>query len=142
MNHNLKLNTKISVYYAVVISSLLYGSESWTLYRRHVKTLEKAHMNFLRRILGITWRDKVPHTEVLSKTGCVSLENTINRNILRWLGHVVRMNHTRLPKQLLYGALTEGWRSTGGQLKRYKDIAKNTLKACHLDPMDLENQIS
>ena len=51
-------------------------------------------MNSLHKILGITWRDKVPHTEVLKITGCVSLESTLNRNLLRWLGHVVRMDDT------------------------------------------------
>ena len=141
-NKNLKLNTKVAVYNAVVISSLLYGSEAWTLYRRQVKNLEKFHMNSLRRILGITWRDKVPHTEVLRRTGCVSLESTLNRNLLRWLGHVVRMDDNRLPKQFLYGELTEGQRSAGGQLRRYKDAAKRTLKACHMEPECLESQAS
>ena len=40
-NRNIKLKTKVSVYNAVVLSSLLYGSESWTLYRRQLKSLEK-----------------------------------------------------------------------------------------------------
>ena len=141
-NHNLKIQTKISVYNAVVVSALLYGSETWTLYRRQLKNLEKFHMNSLRRILNVTWRDKVPNTEILRRTGCVSLENTINRNLLRWLGHVIRMDETRLPKQLLYGELTQGRRSAGGQLKRYKDAAKKILKACHMEPTRLEAQAS
>lgn len=39
----LRLATKLKVYNAVVISSLLYGCETWTLYRRHVKQLEQFH---------------------------------------------------------------------------------------------------
>ena len=141
-NRNLKLKTKIAVYNAVVVSVLLYGSETWTLYRRQVKNLEKFHMNCLRRILNVTWRDKVPHTEILRRTGCVSLENILNRNLLRWVGHVVRMDDTRLPKQLLYGELSEGQRSAGGQMRRYKDIVKKTLRACHMEPTSLEDQAS
>ena len=86
-NHNIKLHTKISVYPAVVISVLLYGSEARTPYRRHIKTLELFHMNSLHKILGISWQDKVPHTEVLKRTSCISLENTINPSLLRGLGH-------------------------------------------------------
>ncbi|XP_076054495.1 uncharacterized protein LOC143033187 [Oratosquilla oratoria] len=34
---NVRLSTKLKVYRAVVLTSLLYGCESWTLYRRHLK---------------------------------------------------------------------------------------------------------
>ena len=47
MNHNFRLRAKISVYHAVVISALLYGSETWTLYRKQITTLEKFRMNSL-----------------------------------------------------------------------------------------------
>ena len=139
-NHNLNLHTKVSVYHAVVVSTLLYGNETWTLYRQQFRNLEKFHMGTLQKILGITWRDKIPHTEILRRTNCVSLECLLHRGKLRWLGHVVRMPENRLPKQLLYGELAEGRRSVVGQMKRFKDHAKRTLKACHLEPKALENQ--
>merc|ERR1712121_440290 len=31
--------TKVAVYRAVVLTSLLYGCETWTVYRRHIKKL-------------------------------------------------------------------------------------------------------
>ena len=64
-NRNITLHTKVMVYHAVVISTLLYGSEEWTLYSRQIKLLESFHMRSLRKLLGITWRDKIPHTEIL-----------------------------------------------------------------------------
>ena len=39
----------------------------------------------------------------------------------RWVGHVTRMDDTRLPKIIFYSELEHGTRSRGGQLKRYKD---------------------
>ena len=137
-NRNLTLKTKVMVYHAVVVSSLLYGSETWTLYRRQVRLLEKFHMNSLRKILDVTWRDRVSNVEVLRRTGCVSVENILHRNKLRWVGHVIRMDEDRLPKQLLYGELSTGARSSGGQLKRYKDSTKKILKACNIPPENLE----
>ena len=47
---------------------------------------------------------------------------------LRWTGHVTRMPDERLPKKVLYGELQEGKRSQGGQMKRYKDTLKASLK--------------
>ena len=41
LNHNL---AKVAVYRAVCISVMLYGCETWTLYRRHVKAIEAFHI--------------------------------------------------------------------------------------------------
>ena len=57
--HNIRLSTKLKVYNAVVLPSLLYGCEMWTLYRRHIKKLELFHMQALRSILGIRWQDHI-----------------------------------------------------------------------------------
>ena len=51
----LSLQTKIRLYNALVISVLLYGSETWTLLKADKRRLEAFHMNCQRRILGIRW---------------------------------------------------------------------------------------
>ena len=66
------------------------------------------------------------------------MENILHCNRLRWVGHVIRMDDNRLPKQLLYGELCRGARTAGGQLKRYKDCTKRVLKACNIPPENLE----
>ncbi|KAK4328114.1 hypothetical protein Pmani_001436 [Petrolisthes manimaculis] len=38
-NHNIRLAMKIAVYQAICLSMLLYGSETFTLYRKHIKLL-------------------------------------------------------------------------------------------------------
>ncbi len=40
-DHDICKDTKMSVYKAVVIPTLLYASETWTTYQRHLRTLEK-----------------------------------------------------------------------------------------------------
>ena len=137
-NRNISLKTKVQVYNAIVLTSLLYGSETWTLYQHHLRSLEQFHMRSLRRILEISWKDKVPDIKVLEKTNSVSLENTIYRSQLRWIGHVVRMDDDRLPKQLLYGELAQGKRNAGGQKKRYRDQTLRILKTCQIDHKQLE----
>ena len=44
-DRGIRLDTKIQVYQTAILSSLLYGSETWTPYRRHVKKLDNFHMN-------------------------------------------------------------------------------------------------
>ena len=62
----------------------------------------------------------------------------IVKHQLRWSGHLVRMNDDRLPKQLFYGQLDGSKRNPGGQKLRYKDVLKNNLKACKIDPNNWE----
>ncbi|KAJ3581699.1 hypothetical protein NHX12_016361, partial [Muraenolepis orangiensis] len=138
-NKNLHLRTKVCVYQAICITTLLYSCEAWETYSRHIRALEQFHIRCLQRILGITWRDRVPHSEVLSKTNCRSIEATITQHQLRWLGHVVRMPSNRLPGRVLYGQLHHGRRSAGGQKKRYKDQLKTALKKCKIRPEALED---
>lgn len=76
VNTHLTIPTKITVrhvYKACVISTLLYGSESWTTYSTQERKLQVLHLRCLRRILGITWQDKVLNNDVLSRAGIPSM---------------------------------------------------------------------
>jgi len=50
----LTVKTKMAVYNACVVSTLLYGSETWTTYASQERRLNSFHMRCLRRILGIS----------------------------------------------------------------------------------------
>ena len=135
----IKLPTKIKVYKAVVLTSLLYGCETCTLYRKHVKQLERFHMRSLLSIMGIKWQDRVTSLEVLDRASLASIETTVLKAQLRWSGHVIRMGPFRLPRQLLYGELRQGQKPRGGPKKRFKDCTKNNLKHSGTRPTELEN---
>ena len=139
LNRNLTVSTKAAVYKAVCLSTLLYGSEAWTPYQRHVRILERFHIRCLQRILGLTWEDRVPYVDIYDRTQTPSIQVFLAQRHLRWVGHVIRMPAQRLPRQILYGQLQEGFRSPGGQRKRYKDHIKTLLKRCAIQPSALED---
>ena len=120
----LSITTMIKIYCAVVLTTLLYASETWTVYKRHVRKPNHFHLNCLRKILRIKWQDKIPDTEVLERAGLTSIYNLLLKSQARWAGHVSRIPDSRIPKQLLYGELHEGKRRVRGQKKRYKDNLK------------------
>jgi len=132
-NHNLTKKTKLRVYQACVLSTLLYSSEAWTTYASHVRKLNSFHLRCLRRILRIQWQDKVPNTEVLKCAGMNSMFSILSERRLRWLGHVRRMDPGRIPKDLLYGELVEGARTTGRPRLRYKDVCKKDMKTASIN---------
>ena len=134
LNKDLTVKTKLMVYQAVVISTLLYGCETWTLYRHDFRKLERFHQQKLRSILRIKWEDHITNLDVLEKALANSIESSIIGHQLRWIGHVQRMDDTRLPRQVLYGELTSGTRPHGGPKRRYKDQFKQNMKLTGLNP--------
>lgn len=122
------LKTKMKVYRAIVIPTLLYSSETWTLYRCHIKRLDKVQQRHLRQLVNNLWKDHVSNFEVLERAGMPSVEGMVTMCQLRWMGHVTCMEDSRLPKAVFYGELTEGTRKVGALQLRYKDVFKRHLK--------------
>ena len=132
------LSTKLKIYRAVVLPSLLYGCETWTLYRRHIKQLEQFRNRSLRMIMGIRWQDRVTNQEVLDRAGSTSIESMLLKSQMRWTGHVIRMEENRIPRQVMYGELKDGARKQGRPKLRYKDTLKSNLKWSGIQPRQLE----
>ena len=90
-NPKLTVKTRMAVYNACVISTLLYGNETWTTYAKQERRLNNFHMRSIHRILKIPWQDKAPNTEGLSRAGLPSKRTLLRQRWLRWLGQVHRM---------------------------------------------------
>ena len=103
-----------------------------------LKQLESFHQQCLRSILGIHWTTHTPDTEVLEKANTISIEAHIHRHRLRWVGHVIRLDEDRIPKQLLYGELSIGSRPQHKPKKRFKDCVKDSLALCKIGDPDWE----
>ena len=118
---------KVLVYQACVLSTLLYGSESWTVYARQEKRLNSFHLRCPRRLLKIKWQDRVPNTEVLDRAGLLSMPALLSHRLLQWLGHVHRMDPHRLPREILYGELRDGARRVGRPQLQLKDVCRRDM---------------
>ena len=68
-NPKLSVKTKMAVFNACVISTLLYGIHTWTTYAGQERRLNTFHLRSIRRILRICWQDKVTNADVLSRAG-------------------------------------------------------------------------
>ena len=136
-NQNITIHTKIVVYNAVVISTILYGCQTWVPYRRHIRLLESFHIRCLQLILELRWWHKVTHSEIRSRAATPTIESMLLHRQLRWLGHVIRMPHC-----VLYGQLKLGRRTVGGQKKYFKDHIKSIIKRCNIPFSRLETLTS
>jgi len=109
------------------MSTLLYASETWTTYQRHVRALDRFHQQCLRQILGIKWQSRTPDTDVLAMSGSTTMAARLMQNQMRWAGHLARMDDDRLPKQLFFGELKNGSRAQHGPKKRFRDSVRINL---------------
>ena len=132
-NKHLTIPTKINVYKACIISTLLYSSESWTTNSTQEQKLQVFHLSCLCRILGITWQDKVQNNDVLLRAGVPSMFTLLCQHHLHWLGYVHRMEDGCIPKDLLYGELATGARCRGLPQLYFKELCKWDMKACNID---------
>nr|VZI13893.1 unnamed protein product [Spirometra erinaceieuropaei] len=131
--HGLHLSTKLKMYKAVILPRLLYGAETRTVYTKQASRLNHFQLTCLRRILMLNWQDRIPDTDVLERTGILSNYTMLRQMQLRWSGHLVRMDDERLPKRLFSGS-----RRQGGQIRRYKDTLKSSLKRLKINPTNWE----
>ena len=87
---NLSIHTKIKIYKTMVRPILLYGHESWystvTTDKRFLVFENKA----LRRILGISWRDRVSNRRIREITKLQPVDEYVRYSRWKWLGHVYR----------------------------------------------------
>ncbi len=123
----------MKIYRAVILTTLHYGCETWTICRRHEKLLQQFHLRCLRNIFNIYWQDKIPDTEILERADLHRIITTMRTAQTRWTGHVSRMPGCRISKQLLYRELSYGSRKVGGQRKRYKNSLKVYMKDFNID---------
>jgi hypothetical protein len=87
----------------MVMSVVLYGSESWTCTDQDYAKLNTFHNKNLRSLLGMKKSD-IGNEELYLLTGSFSLEAYVRKDRLRWAGHVRKMNADRIPKRILFGS--------------------------------------
>nr|VZI05880.1 unnamed protein product [Spirometra erinaceieuropaei] len=136
--HGLQLSPKLKMYKAVILPTLLYGAETWTVYAKQARRLNHFHLSCLRRIWRLNWLDRIPDTDVLERTGMLSTYTMLKKMQLRWSGHLVRMDDERLSKGLFYGDVATGSCRQGGQIRQYKGTLKSSLKYLRTNPTNWE----
>ena len=113
------LELKIRILRAEVLEAMLYGCVTWSPRACHHDTRRRAHHSVLTRC--ISWRkdDRADHAifylDTLTKTGSESIEATLRRRRILFVGFVARMEDTRLPKCVMFGEMMGGAGFVEGQ---------------------------
>ena len=127
-NRHVSIRVKCKVHRAVVLSSLHYGAESWTISRAQLMNLHLFMMRQLRDIMSSKWYDKISNEKILQRANLPSMTSILTEKTLNWLGHVHGKENNRIPRQLLYSQVCNGKRNEGRPKVRFKDVTKRNMK--------------
>ena len=112
-DRKLSLPIKTRLLKCYVWSTLLYGCESWTITAETRRNIEAAEMWFFRRMLRISYMERITNEEVLNR---VHQKRQLYRTILdrqaKFLGHSIRKG--KLENLVLQGRI-QGRRARGRQ---------------------------
>ena len=91
-NRHISVRTKTHVYSAVVLSTLLYGCESWAVKATDTRRLPVFHNRCAWFILDVSkseqWNEHLSNAVILEQAGLRSVVEMLRTRRLRWLGHV------------------------------------------------------
>jgi len=122
------MDTKMKVFNASVVTVLLYGSEAWNADLFDISRMRACYMRCLRGIAHMHQVFRIPSEKVLEKTFQPSLEEHMRRRRMRWIGHVMRMDESRMPKQMLCARLAKDKKKKYGTGKRWLDLVREDVK--------------
>ena len=130
---------KVKIYKTIIRPVLLYGAEVWTLRRKEERLLETTEMRMLRRIKGVTLRDRQRSDEIRRELGVENITFKARQSRLRWYGHTLRMDERNKVKQIMKIEV-RGNRARGRPRLRWMDNIRHDMNACGLEEEDAQNR--
>jgi hypothetical protein len=116
--NDISAKTKARVYDAAIRSILLYGCETWPMKVSDEETMASFERRCWRKAIksrpGVTLSNREVERRFLHEC---PLSAVIQDRRLRWAGHVLRMEDSRLPLQLLRAGPIRGWRRPVGGVR-------------------------
>lgn len=123
------MDAKRGLYEGVIVPTVLYGAEAWSLNAAERKKLDVFEMKCLRSMAGVSRLDRIRNEVVRERTGVVrELSRRADGRILGWFGHVERMEEGRMVKKI-YRAEVSGRRARGRPRLGWMDGVKRALYA-------------
>ena len=113
--------------------TVMYGSESWGMKVTERQKLNVFEMKCLRSMTGVSRLDRVRNEVVRARTGVRrELAARVDVNVLRWVGHVERMDNERLLKKVM-NAKVDGRSARGRPRFGWMDGVKRALNDRRMD---------
>ncbi|KAK0140999.1 hypothetical protein N1851_021987 [Merluccius polli] len=119
VKRELSRKAKLSIDQSIYVPTLTYGHELWVVTERTRLRIQAAEMSFLRRVAGLSLRDRVRSSDIRRELGVQPLRRKELVEVVRAL-HLIRMPPGRLPLEVFWVRST-GRRPRGRPRTRWRD---------------------
>ena len=100
----INLKTRLRAIKCYIWPTLFYGAETWTTTKSLLSRLDAFEMWVYRRVLKISWTEKITNEEVLRRMGTGrEIVRQFKTRKLQYLGHLIRHNTSQI--QLIEGKI-------------------------------------
>ena len=108
-NRGQGIKAKKCLYEGVIIPTALYGAEAWGMRSAEWRKVNVLEMKCLGSLVGVSRMDRVRNEEVCKRAGIErELVSRADKRVLRWFGHVQRMDEYRLARRVLIAEVIGG----------------------------------
>ena len=118
---------------------MLYAAETWALTQREENLIQGCDRRMLRRLCGVTLRDRISSDEVLGRCGLESVLLRIRKKRMAWFGHVYRRDESD-PLCRVKNVEAQGRRPRGRPKKTWSDCVQGDLSAAGVRETAAENR--
>ena len=131
-NRGLGIEAKKCPYELVILPTALYGAEAWGIRSAESRKVNVLEMKCLRSLVGVSRMDRVRNEEVRRRAGIkMELASRADQKVLRWFGHVERMDDYRMARRVLLAEVSgDGYE--GDRCHGHIEICKSTTRCFHL----------
>ena len=128
------MNTKRAMFNTIFLPTLCYQCQTWTLTTNDRRKLVTTEMKCLRRMLGVTRRDRLRNEDIRKKVGTTSVLDFIKKQQIKWFGHVSRLPSDSAPQRAML-LRYNGYKAKGRPRKRWTseitEATKETIYEAH-----------
>ena len=108
-NRGLGIKAEKCLYEGVIVPTALCGAEAWGIRSAESKKVNVLEMKCLRSLVGVSRMDRIRNEEVHRKAEIErELASRADHRVLRWFGHVERMNDYRMARRVLMAEVSGG----------------------------------
>ena len=103
------IKTKKCLNEGVIAPTALYGAKAWGIRSAERRKLNVLEMKCLRSLVGVARMDGVRNEEVHKRARIeTELASRVDQRILRWFGHVERMDEYHIARRVLMAEVSGG----------------------------------